>query len=280
MTSWVLVSVVAACLPAPAAATKAPTFTISVSGSDVQDWTVGNPGTACTRYGSGRQTVRFASKRTAHASIRDRAGGLYFTGTGAIRYTLYMAGVGTVTREDRSVYTAPEPGRDCAAGAARDCGSRALEDVRNYRGEFLADDPESFHLTLEGYNRHLVLRTLYWESQESAFKNCLALRTPEGCCADSPPFWNGPKFGDQLYEGAVEPTTARIHLLTLRRGLTYRLRAAGHYTVRVNPDVPINGPNGHGRFEILSSGVPVGDLGTPRSVTHTISWVATLKRVT
>jgi hypothetical protein len=241
---------------------------------------VGNPGTACTRYGSGRQTVHFASKRTAHPSIRDRGGGLYFTGAGALRYTLSMAGVGTVTREDRTVYTPPEPGRDCAAGAARDCGSRALEDVRNYRGEFLIDDPESFHLTLEGYGRRLVLRTLYWESAESAFKNCLALRTPEGCCADSPPFWTGPKFGDQLYEGPGEPRTARIRLLTLRRGHTYRLRAAGHFTVRVDPNVPINGPSGHGRFETLSSGIPVGDLGTPRSVTHTISWAVTLKRVT
>jgi hypothetical protein len=277
-TSWALIIVATGSLPAPAAAAKPAKFAISVSGSDRQVWTVANPGTACTRYGSGVQTVRFASRRSVRASIRDR-GGLYFTGHGALRYTLSMDGVGTVTRKDDSVYTPPDPDQPCAAGAARDCGSRALENVHNYRGEFLSDDPEKFHLTLINDNRHLVLRSLYWESAESPFSNCLALKTPEGCCADSPPFWNGPMFGDQLYDGDHGPVTARIRPLALRRNHKYRFTAKRHYTLRVDPNIRINGPNGHGRFELLSSGIPVGDLGGPRSVTHTIVWMVTLRRV-
>jgi hypothetical protein len=284
--SSALICLAAGALPPSAVAAKAPKFAISVSGTDVQDWTVAKLATGCTRYGSGRQTVRFASKRTVVASISERRSppgseaGLFFTGPGAVRYTLAMDGKGTITRQDGTVYTPPDPGQPCdAAAATRDCGARALENVRNYRGQFLLDDPERFHLTLLNQHRHLVLQSLYWESEESAFANCLALKTPEGCCADQPPFWNGPNLGEQLYDGADAPMTPRIHPLTLRRGHTYRFRATGHYTLRVDPNVTINSPFGHGKFELMSSGIPRGDLGSPRSVTQTIAWVVTLRRV-
>jgi hypothetical protein len=284
VTSWALLVVATGSLPAPALAAKPPKFAVSVSGSDVQDWAVANPGTACTRYGSGRQTVRFASKHSVLASISERRSppgseiGLFFTGPGAVRYSLSMDGRGTVTREDGTVYTPPGPNRPCEP-AAKDCGSRVLEDVRNYRGEFGLDDPEKFHLTLLNQKRHLVLQSLYWESAQSAFKNCLALTTPEGCCADQPPFWNGPALGEQLYDGNNAPMTARVRPLALRRGHTYRFRATGRYTLRVDPNVPIKSPFGHGRFDWTSSGIPVGDLGGPISVTQTIAWVVTLRRV-
>ena len=284
--SSALIIVAAGALPTSAIAAKAPRFAVSVSATDVQDWTVANPATGCTRYGSGRQTVRFASKHAVLVSIRERRTppkketGLFFTGPGAVNYTLSMAGKGTVTREDGTVYTPPDPGQPCdAAAAARDCGARALEDVRNYRGQFGLDDPERFHLTLLNQRDHLVLQSLYWESEESAFANCLALTTPEGCCADQPPFWNGPMLGDQLYDGADAPMTPRVHPLALRRGHTYRFRATGHYTLRVDPNVTLNSRFGHGKFELMSSGIPRGDLGSPRSVTQTITWVVTLRRV-
>lgn len=284
--SWVLLIVAAGSLSASAAA-KPPRFAISVSGSDRQDWTVGNSGGACTRYGNGSQTVRFASKRSVLASISERRrfpgepAGLYFTGHGPAGYSIDMDGTGTVTREDGTVYAPPDPGSPPCTVAAKDCGVRALDNLHNYRGDF-SDGVGSFQLTVGNAGRHMVLESQYWESEESAFRNCLALRTPEGCCADEPPFWRGPTFGDQLYEG--DAMTARLAPLALRRGRVYRFRATEHFTLLVD-SAPINSPIGHGRFVMLSSGIPSSEtgsgdgLGSPRSVTHRIAWVITLRRV-
>jgi hypothetical protein len=289
VTSWALLVGATGSLPAPGLAAKPPKFVVSVSASDVQDWTAANTGTPCTHYGSGRQTVRFASKRSVLVSISERGSGrnvgLFFTGPGAVRYTLTMDAKGTVTREENTVYTPADPAdssRPCVP-AAKDCGVRALENQHNFEGEF-GDGLAKFQLNLGpgGTRRSLTLQSLYWESEESAFKNCAALKTPEGCCADSPAFWHGPMFGDRLYDAGDAPTTAPVHPLALRRGHTYRFRAAKRYSLRVDPDVPFNSRLGHGRFSMMSTGtggLGQDDLGSPRSVTHTIAWVVTLRRV-
>jgi hypothetical protein len=282
VTLWALLLGATGSLPAPSLAAKPPKFAVSVSGSDVQDWTAAKTSSPCIRYGRGRQTVRFASKHSVLVSISDQ---LFFKGPGAVRYTLTMDGKGTVTREENTVYTPADPAdtsRPCVP-AAKDCGVRALENQHNFEGDF-GDGLAKFQLNLgpSSARRSLGLQSLYWESQESAFKNCAAMKTPEGCCADQPPFWNGPEFGDQLYNGDNAAKTASVHPLALRRGHTYRFRAAQRYTLSVDANVPINSRLGHGRFSMMSTGtggIGQDDLGSPRSVTHTIAWVVTLRRV-
>lgn len=245
-------------------------FTVSVRGSDVLAWTVGQAG-ECGRSGSGQQTVEFSDTHPVTVKIaRVPSRGGQWLVFGREHGGVMIPSQGTATRTDNTTgsFTYRE---HCESIPAKDCGTQPLT---GFEPSVLSNDHAGFTLTAP-----------YWQYGEPPFHNCIALITPVNLVGNEQPY-TGWDFGDQMLtrdEGTM--ATRPVSPQALRVGRTYHF--AAHKVFHLSDGelhgyvISDNGGSGSPDVELGEpEAAQAGDtLGGDRSITDTVSWVVTLKRV-
>jgi hypothetical protein len=274
-----------------AGSAEAARFIVTLRGHDSLAWNVATPGD-CGRSGNGLQSVDFhATDRhpVQISQVRVRVGGrlatvLEFGGLGS----LTMDGQGTIRRQDNT--TGFYPARDgCAPIPPKDCGTQQLTHP------FGGGDARPGFEAMIWSNRHagLAVEASYWgvppSLADAPFGNCMALMTPISLIHNgSQRDYVGWQFGDQMlllmnslnYDYApasrtVSPTKMRIrHSYDFAVSKQVRLTDAG-----LSPWWEIGANGGDGSGDTPTEQSPGADLGGNRSITDTLSWQITLKRV-
>jgi hypothetical protein len=281
---WIALGGLAALVATPGVAHAASArVSVTFSGTDTQTWSVAQ-GRNCARFGSGGQVVHFAAIHPTvavlgEARVRGRTHLIFKLGGGRTRGALIMRAHGTVARTDNTEFAPPESEDSFPCPVRpKDCRTTALGD-----GGPLDEQPGAPRFFLFTDGRRLRPQGDYWDSRDGPWTNCLGFWTPVGLREDGGPLWRGPEFGNQVLESGANGQPAavgpRIFPGTLHRGRAYRFRYSVRYTLTLTSarfpknDFETNGiedPDQFGGVELV---------GGPKTVSHVVAWVVTVRRV-